>query len=168
MSVRLYALPEYEPPRRSVPPGPDELDDLLDLPPYTPPAPVPPPANGPVWDEPGHVRDQLCNLIRLVLEVLDGLRPITQLQGLVDAHTYASLLTRSRSTAGAHRHHLRTLHTCRPTPTVIELCATIAVAARHPRVIALTARLTSFRGHWLCTFLRPLYPQTPTPTAHHA
>jgi hypothetical protein len=153
--LQLYALPEYEPPLCLVPPDPDQPP-----PGWTPPSPVvlPPIPDRPVWDEPGPLRDQFHQLIRLVLEVLDGRRPLTQLRGTITGPVYTALFTRCRHSTGHHRLH--TLRTCRPSPTAVELCATVRVLTppKRPTVIALAARLELRHNRWICTLLRPLYP----------
>lgn len=154
--LQSYALPEYEPPLHALPPDPD--------PPvvgWAPPPPVvlEPPENRPVWDEPGPERDQFHRLLCLVVEVLNGRRPITQLRGATTGPVYDALMTRCRFTPN-RLHRLRTLRTCRPAPDTIELCATVLVSvpSRHPTVITLAARMEHRCGRWLCTVLRPLYP----------
>src|SRR3989440_4098602 len=149
--------PEYQPPLRLVPPDPDEFDfEDPTVRWQTPPAgpghrlpDPPPPRDVPVWDEPGEVRDQLWRLLCLVLEVFDGRRAITQLNGTVSPPVFASLSTRSQFTAG-RQHRLRTLHSCRPAPGVLEICATVAVStpARRPHAITLAARVEQRRGRW--------------------
>ena len=165
-TVRMYPLPEYEPPRLPYPPDPDEPDYLLLEFPPPPPAPVTwLLGDGPVWDEAGQTRDRLRRLLCLILEVLDGRRPIGQLRGIVGAHLYESLLTRSRHTTG-RQHRLRSLHTCRPVSGVIELCATVTVSTpglRRDAFIAIAARMVHHAGTWRCTTLRPLYPRGGTP-----
>jgi Family of unknown function (DUF6459) len=158
--VRLCALPEYEPPARPAPPDPHDLPD--------PPqrwAPItlvrPPPGDCPVWNEPGQVRDLLWRLVSLVLEALDGRRPVDHLHGLVSERLYHSVRTRSRACLTAGRaHRLRTLHTCRPADGVIEVCGVVAVTsarARRPAMIAVAGRVERRGDRWRCTALRPLY-----------
>jgi uncharacterized protein DUF6459 len=158
--VRLHALPEYEPPLRLVPPDPDEPDEPVDLARLPEPAPVVV-VGGPVWDEPGQVRDRIWRLVCMVLEVLDGRRPIAHLHGLVEPTVRASLLTRTRQSGTAGRQHrLRTLHTCRPADGVVELCGTVIVSkpkGRRSPAIALAARLELREDRWLCTTFSPLY-----------
>ena len=160
-------LPEYQPPLRAVQPDPDEFDfDDPTVRWHTPPAAPgpayrlpdpPPPKDCPVWDEPGEVRDQMWRLLSLILEVLDGRRPIAHLRGTVTPSIFESLHTRSRFTAG-HQHRLRTLHTCRPARGVLEICGTVAItSAKHTRAMAVAARVEQRRGRWMCTALRPLY-----------
>ncbi|HEV2779143.1 MAG TPA: Rv3235 family protein [Actinophytocola sp.] len=155
--MRLHALPEYEPPLRLVPPDPEEPDEPAEPAPPPRPAPV---VDGPVWDEPGPVRDLIWRLACMVLEVLDGRRPIAHVHGLVAPTVHAALLTRTRQAGTAGRQHrLRTLHTCRPADGIVELCGTVTVSApgRRPRIIALAARVESRRNRWVCTALRPVY-----------
>lgn len=159
--------PEYQPPLRPVPPDPDEFDfDDPTVRWHTPPAAPshrlpdpPPPADCPVWDEPGEVRAQLWRLICLILEVLDGRRKVEHLRGLVAPAVFEALATRTQHTVG-RQHRLRTLHTCRPARGILELCGTIAVTtpSQRPHAITVAARLEQRPTHWLCTALRPLYP----------
>jgi uncharacterized protein DUF6459 len=167
-------LPEYQPPLRAVPPEPDEFDfedptvrwhtpQPVDGPAFRLPAPDPP-RHVPVWDEPGRTREVAKRMLALVLEVLDGRRPVTHLRAAVDKPVYESLLTRSRlSAAAGHQHRLRTLRTCRPAPGILELSAIVLITtqtSRHPTPVALAARLALHRDRWQCTALRPLYPHT--------
>ncbi len=155
---RLYTLPEYEPPLCLVPPDPDE--PVLSWSPPPPAMTLPPIPGCPVWDEPGPAREQVRRLLRLVLEILDGRRPLTQLRGAITGPVYDALFTRCRHATGHHRLH--TLRTCRPGADSVELCATVQVLAppRRPVVIALAARIERRHERWICTFLRPLYPNT--------
>jgi hypothetical protein len=161
-AVRLAALPEYEPPAWPVPPDPN------DPPEWTGPVPVPlalvwPAPDGPVWNEPGQVRDLLWRLVTLVLEALDGRRPLGHLNGLVEGRLYQSLRTRTRQRDPAGRtHRLRTLHTCRPADGIIEVCGIVTVSAarsRQPAVIAVAGRVERRGDRWRCTALRPIYPR---------
>jgi Family of unknown function (DUF6459) len=160
--VRLSGLPEYEPPLRSVPPDPAEPEEPADL--FrllAPPVAVAPPVDVPVWDEAGRVRDQLRQLVCLILEVLDGRRKVEQLRGVLDPQVHAALQTRLRGGGAAGRQHrLRTLHTCRPAEGIIELCGTVAVSTPtgRPSAIALAARVERRGRGWRCTALRPMYP----------
>lgn len=160
MSVHLFALPEYEPPLRPVPPDPDELDGFAVPAPIPPPPPVPL-AEAPMWDERGPVRERLWRLVRLVLEVLDGRRQLDQLREMLNPAVYQSLLTTHRRTGTGWQHRLRTMHTCRPAPDVVEVCATLAlVSARtgRGRIVAVAARVVEREGGLVCTALRLLYP----------
>jgi hypothetical protein len=116
-----------------------------------------PQPDAPEWNEPGPLRDHLGRLLTLVVEALDGRRQPAQLRAVLDPAAYESLATRCRQASGG-RHRLRSLHTCRPSGTAIELCATITVAAGEPRVIALAGRLELNQGHWRCMILRTLHP----------
>jgi uncharacterized protein DUF6459 len=167
--------PEYQPPLRAVPPEPDEFDvedptvrwhtpPAVPGPGYRLPTP-PPPRDIPVWNEPGPTREVAIRVLTLVLEVLDGRRPITHLRTALTAPVYESLQTRARvSAASGHQHRLRTVRTCRPTPGILELAATVLITTsttrRNPTPIALAARLSRHDGTWHCTALRPLYPNT--------
>jgi len=129
--VLLRALPEYEPSRRTGPPGPAAA--AAPLPPIAAPAPPRPPGM-PTWAESGRTRARLALLVGLILEAVDGRRPLDQVRDLVVPAVYASLCTRRRQVLG-RRHRLRSLHTCRPRPDTVELCATVAIL-RLPGTVA--------------------------------
>ncbi|MEV4319238.1 Rv3235 family protein [Actinocrispum sp. NPDC049592] len=105
-------------------------------------------------------------LVTKILEVLDGRRPITQLRGVLSETVYEATLTRLRTTPPTTiRHTLTTLHTCRPSPTAIELCgrldtSTTTTTSRPTRTTkAYTARLDlqDETSPWTCTFWRILH-----------
>ncbi|MGQ0840090.1 Rv3235 family protein [Actinokineospora sp.] len=159
--VLLSTLPEYEPPVL----GEHE-------PPWSTPAPRPERrvvelswtrADAPVRDEPGAARNALWRLMTLLLEALDGRRPLAQLRGAMDAPVYEAMLTRVRVSGGS-RHRLLSLHTCRVGPGAVELCASVRVwATCRPdgwRGMSVAGRVELVGGTWRCTALRPLLPGT--------
>jgi uncharacterized protein DUF6459 len=91
----------------------------------------------------------LVLVLRQVLEVLDGRRPVAQLWGLVPEDEAADL--RERIGRGG-QHALRNVHTCCPAPGAIELAATVAhrSAAGRRRVLAAAARFERIGDRWLC------------------
>ncbi len=99
----------------------------------------------------------LVRVLRQVLEVLDGRRPIGQLHSLLPDVAFESLLTRLRTTRPGTRHRLRTVRTCYPVPTAVEVCALIEIRAPgRERLAAAAARFEHDGDHWLCTALRLL------------
>lgn len=165
--VSLRALPEYEPARLPVPPAPDREEPpagrwrSAGRRPCRRPSGSPAWRDYPVWEEPEEVTDRLRALLRVVLEVLDGRRPPSQLRNVLDEASYATLLSRSRQAARAGRQHrLRTLHTCRPAAGVIEMCATIETSsaiARKPGALSVAGRVERTRtGAWRCRALHLL------------
>lgn len=149
---RLRALSDYEPDDADEPPrrwsslrpvsGPQ-----LTLAPAAPQPgrpPVPPAA--------------LAQVLRRVLEVLDGRRPVGQLRSLLPDPAFEGLLTRLRTVGPGGRHALRSIHPCYPTPNAVEVSAVIDY--RSPtgrrRVLALAARFNRDGDRWLCTVLRLL------------
>jgi len=148
--IRLYALGEYEPddaPERDEAGAPRRWSSLrhdtgprLALP--APDADVRAPA-------------VLGQLLRQVLEVLDGRRPVGHVARLLPDTALEAVLTRLR-----HRHStqhiLRRLRACYPADDAVELAAVIGVtaAARRPSAIAATARFERDGDGWRCVFLR--------------
>ncbi|MGH3620327.1 MAG: Rv3235 family protein [Sciscionella sp.] len=97
----------------------------------------------------GPTRAALHGLVRSVLEVLDGHRPVTQLRELFDERAYTTIVAavRTRTRTRASR-RLRRLYPCIPAEGVVELCATVDDG---PRVRAATARMERRGGRWRCT-----------------
>jgi hypothetical protein len=100
----------------------------------------------------------LWQLLRRVLEVLDGRRPAGQLRTLLPDTAFEALLTRLRTTRPGSRHVLRKLRTCYPSTSAVEVSAVIAVTSPSGRcrVIAAAARFERRGEHWPCTVLRLL------------
>jgi hypothetical protein len=152
--VRLRPLPDYEPEHARTPSRrrsrlrPVTGPQLRLAPPPQPPGqpPVPPAA--------------LARVLRHVLEVLDGRRPVGQLRSLLPDDAFESVLTRLRTTRPGGRHALRSMHPCYPVPTAVEVA--VVIDYRPPsgrrRVLAAATRfeLEHDAGHWLCTVLRLL------------
>lgn len=91
-------------------------------------------------------------LLRSVVEVLDGRRPLVQIQHSLKPQLYAAWQTRLRNMTDMMRGlSLRSVHTYQPAEGVIEVCATVE---RGQQVQALVARLERNKRGWVCVFLR--------------
>jgi hypothetical protein len=133
--VRLRPLAHYEPPtgtvpRQQPPPGVRE------------PGPAALPADEPL----PHPDVDPARLVAVVLEVLDGRRPVAQLRGLLSDDVLLWVRARVRRADVPAR--LRTVRVGRPGPDVVELSGT---ASCGERVRALAARLERRDDHWWCT-----------------
>ena len=135
----------------AAPVGP--LRDLVPLrlvPPPVEPRPVEPPA-----PQLPPVRPVAHALVQGLLEVLAGVRPVTQLKRRTTTELYDELEARVHATprtAGARPGigAVRSLHVQQPAPGVAEVCATVR---RGPRAAALALRLEVLDGLWCCTAL---------------
>lgn len=92
-------------------------------------------------------------MIRVALEVSDGLRPARQLSRWVtpDIHERLSrrgLLARRRRQRQRHPSRVRALLTCVPANGVVEVSA---VVTHNTRVRALALRMVGVNGRWLIT-----------------
>jgi len=166
-TLRLLPVPVSEPPYD------DELPPVLDgraplgplsclLPPLrlVPALPAddePPPARTPASELPA-ARPVARALVQGLLEVLAGVRPLSQLQRGTSTELYAHLeqvvLERQRTTGrrpgtGA----VRSLHVQQRPDGVAEVCATVR---RGERTAAIALRLEGVRGRWCCTDLAGL------------
>jgi hypothetical protein len=152
--IRLRPLPDYEPGEPDIPPRrwsslrPVNGPQLTLVPPVAQPPSEPPPVP-PVT---------LWQLLRRVLEVLDGRRPVGQLRTLLPEPAFEALLTRLRTARPGSRHVLRSLRTCYPSTSAVEVSAVIAVTSPsgRDRVIAAAARFERRGEQWPCTVLRLL------------
>lgn len=91
-------------------------------------------------------------LLRSVVEVLDGRRPLVQIQHSLKPQLYAAWQTRLRNMTDMMRGlSLRSVHTYQPAEGVIEACATVE---RGQQVQALVTRLERSKRGWVCVFLR--------------
>lgn len=117
----------------------------------TPVAPVEPQVTVQPAPDDGAYRQMLTR----VLEVLDGRRPVGQLRTLLAGPVFEATLTRLRTRPPGVRYQLQSVHSCRPSPDAVELCARITTA-RDRRSRALVMRLERRQGGWRCVFLRIL------------
>jgi hypothetical protein len=113
------------------------------------PEPVPPPIR------PAVPPAVVGVVLRQVLEVLDGRRSIHQLQVLVPEPTAKYLAKR---VVPGGQHVLRSLHACFPTPSAVEVAATVHYRAPsgRRRVFAAAARFERTGNRWSCRVLRML------------
>jgi hypothetical protein len=94
-------------------------------------------------------------LARLLIETLQGLRPIGQLNRWVDEHVLAAitLYRRQHADRGAGQRParpavLQSVHVQFPAPLAVEAAAHLRLGRRS---IAIAFRLEEFYGRWLCT-----------------
>jgi hypothetical protein len=162
-------LPERDGARLSlVIPAPIPVGPLAQLPPLRLVAPpvalLPPPApSGPP------VRPVARALVQGLLEVLGGVRPVTQLRRSTSADLYADLedLVHAqpppvglRPSTGA----VLSLHVQQPSAGVAEVCTTVR---RGRRAGALALRLELAGGAWCCTAVAGLGPDLPKERTEH-
>jgi hypothetical protein len=109
------------------------------------------------------VRPVARALVQGLLEVLGGVRPVTQLRRRTSPDLYADLEelvhgqprpVGARPSTGA----VLSLHVQQPTVMVAEVSATVR---RGPRAAALALRLELQRGAWCCTAVAGLGPDLP-------
>jgi hypothetical protein len=86
-----------------------------------------------------------------IAEILDGRRPLVQLQDRLHPNVYAAMETRVRNSLTMQGLCLHSVHACRPAEDFIEACATLT---QRERARAMVARLEARRTGWLCTVLR--------------
>jgi len=143
--------------RLPMPVGP--LASLPALRPAAPPVALVPPADPTV----PALRPGARALVQGLLEVLGGVRPVTQLRRRTSLDLYADLeeLVQAqprpdgtRPSTGA----VLSLHVQQAGPTVAEVCATVR---RGPRAGAVALRLELVAGAWCCTALAGLGPDLP-------
>lgn len=156
-------LPERSGPRLSlVTTAPVPVGPLASLPPLhlvAPPVALVPPA---LPASPA-VRPVSRALVQGLLEVLGGVRPVTQLRRRTSPALYADLEelvheqprpVGARPSTGA----VLSLHVQQLTATVAEVCATVR---QGPRAGALALRLELDAGAWCCTAVAGLGPDLP-------
>jgi hypothetical protein len=101
-------------------------------------------------------------LVQGILEVLSGVRPISQLVRWTTADVYDSILTRAQHRSqmmselrqiGPQRFAevVRSVHVSEPTDGVAEVCA---IVQQGPRCRAIALRLEGIDGRWQCTALQ--------------
>lgn len=111
----------------------------------------------------GEVRAWAARLAQAVVETVGGRRPVTQLVRWTTPEVYRDVERRARtvrnamgaaaprSTGDAGRPQVRSVHVCRPHPTVAE----VSVHVRHAeRSRAVAMRLERKGDRWLCTVLQ--------------
>jgi hypothetical protein len=112
---------------------------------------------GPTWSTRADLpspRDAGRSIVLLVLEVMAGRRPATQLRGVTTPGLFASLSggRRPRWCAdGTAPLVLGRVHVCEPVDGVAEVSV---VARRAGRAHAVAARLEGLDGRWRCTALQ--------------
>jgi hypothetical protein len=111
------------------------------------PVPIRHPAPTPLPLPPN--QQELRQRVREVLEILDGRRPIGQLDELVPADQALLLLEWAKRAHAPRR--LRSLHPYRTTATAIDLCALVDSGRR---VRAMVGRLEVEENRWRFTLLR--------------
>ena len=109
------------------------------------------------------VRPGARALVQGLLEVLGGVRPVTQLRRRTSPDLYADLeeLVQAQPRPGGPRPStgaVLSLHVQHSGPTVAEVCTTVR---RGPRAGALALRLELLDGAWRCTALAGLGPDLP-------
>jgi Family of unknown function (DUF6459) len=117
---------------------------------------VPPPAPPP--DRLPEPPAALGRVLRLVLEALDGRRPVEQLRPVLPGDALADLGIRLHEIGHGGRHTLRRVFTCQPSATAVEASAVIDYRppVGPPRVTAAAARFEHDGVRWVCTVLRLL------------
>ncbi|WP_133794145.1 Rv3235 family protein [Actinokineospora alba] len=147
--MRISALAEYEPPlcgeaeeNRWITPAP-RLVSVVAVPSPTP----------------GLGREALGRMFGLVLEALDGRRPVAQLRGTMSAGVYEAMVTRVRSSSG-WTHRLASLRSCAVSESVVEVSATVRVFRRGApwRAVAVVGRVELREEGWVFTYLRVITP----------
>ena len=168
-AIRIRPAPPCDPPYDDER-HPDELwtvpvQPLWEL---APPQPEPkPPAAGhraAPAGVPAEIRTMAARFVNSCLEVVNGLRPISQLRKLADPLEAATILaTMTRATrrlqrearrrrpapgGGPAKLRLRRMRVCQPHADAIEIAAVIGTGER---AWAATFRLQRRHGRWLCT-----------------
>src|SRR5687768_14168830 len=153
--LRFRRLPDYEPDCDPDGIGPPMRWSSL-RPATGPQLRLVPPAPEP--DGPPVAPAALAQVLRRVLEVLDGRRPVNQLRTLLPDVAFGALLTRLRTVRPGGRRVLRKLRTCYPTRSAVEVSAVIGISSPtgRERVVAAAARFERHGDRWLCAVLRIL------------
>lgn len=151
--------PEADQPTTHPPSSPLATLPALDptaLPDYEPatttPRPRRRPADRSVAITDAQARSLAAVVVRLVLEVLEGRRPVRQLSAMLHPQILAKLETTLRTDRSPTRAtlRLRTVRIYRPRPTAIEASA---VVQSGPRCRAVALRLEQTGTRWTCTAL---------------
>lgn len=97
---------------------------------------------------------ELHRLVHRVLEVLDGRRPVTHIEGYFAPDGLRALRLRLAIRPGTRSgHRLQHLHLSRPAARSIEICATVR---RGERLLAAAGHIAVGEDGWRCTSLRLL------------
>jgi hypothetical protein len=98
-----------------------------------------------------------------LFEVLSARRPARQLAPYLAPRVYSDLTrTAGKPTEPSWRRHnppVRSVHVCRPSVDVAEMCATVQAGSR---TRAVAARLEHRDGRWQCVHLQLDPPPTPS------
>jgi len=97
----------------------------------------------------------LDRLLVVVLECLEGWRPVVQLRGHASPLVIGGLVARRRGSMlrPGVVPRVRSIHVTEPTPGIVEACA---VVSRVGRVQAIAIRMEVVSGRWRCTALHVL------------
>lgn len=130
-------------------------DGQLELPlTFGPPAPRP----GAPSDPPRNAqrdRQFAGRMMTKILEACQGRRPLAQIQRLLEPELYERLL--AAEPPSKQPCVVRSVHTCRPSDSTVETCATVHSG---PRAFAVAARFETSETSWLCTRFELLRPTT--------
>jgi uncharacterized protein DUF6459 len=92
---------------------------------------------------------EIRRLLKAILEILDGRRPVSQMAEILPRRCQPMLLNAARATNPGPR-TLRSVHLSRTTADVVDLCARIDQGRRSR---ALSGRLEQHDGRWQFTML---------------
>ena len=144
--VILRALPHYEPKPGAAPANrPAPLRARLRLVHDEPVEPRP--------DVEPATRGMVRRLLIVILETLDGRRPLTQLRGQLAPLVFSSIETRVRTLTAPRTSRLRSLHTCQPASGVVEACGIVDFG---PAIRAVAARFELATNSVRCSAFRVL------------
>jgi Family of unknown function (DUF6459) len=144
--VILRALPNYEPKPGTAPPNRQAPQRArLRVVHYEPVEPR--------EDVEPVVKGMVRRLMVVILEALDGRRPLAQLRTQLAPLVFSSIETRVRALASPRTSRLRSLHTCQPARGVIEACGVVDVG---PTVRAIAARFELATNSVRCSAFRVL------------
>ena len=101
----------------------------------------------------GPVRLPIAQALRVLLEAIDGLRPVEQLARVATAPVVRHVRAARACQRGATVTRLRSVRLCRPTEDVAEVAAVVGFDGR---VRAAAARFERTSAGWCCTALNIL------------